>query len=124
MQTFRGQYPVETSELDNAIESAHGYRELHKRLTDDDLPRFQRTFKTYLNQNTIRDIATFHSQLTKQADLIKDRIGTINASLVGVDYNRAGTSGSNRSAPATWRSRNSRRTCGPAPTTPCLRTRR
>ena len=87
MQTFRGQYPVETSELDNAIESAHGYRELHKRLTDDDLPRFQRTFKTYLNQNTIRDIATFHSQLTKQADLIKDRIGTINASLVGVDYN-------------------------------------
>ena len=87
MGDFRRQYPVETSELDNAIESAHGYRELHKRLTEDDLPRFQRTFKTYLNQNTIRDIATFHSQLTRQADLIKDRIGTINASLVGVDYN-------------------------------------
>jgi uncharacterized protein YPO0396 len=87
MQSFRSQYPVETSELDNAIESAHGYRELHKRLTEDDLPRFQRTFKTYLNQNTIRDIAGFHSQLTKQADLIRDRIDTINASLVGVDYN-------------------------------------
>ena len=87
MQSFRSQYPVETSELDNAIESAHGYRELYKRLTDDDLPRFQRTFKTYLNQNTIRDIAGFHSQLTKQADLIRDRIDTINASLVGVDYN-------------------------------------
>ena len=87
MGEFRRQYPVETSELDNAVESAHGYRELHKRLTEDDLPRFQRTFKTYLNQNTIRDIAGFHSQLTKQADLIRDRIGTINASLVGVDYN-------------------------------------
>ena len=87
MQTFRSLYPVETSELDNAVESAHGYRELHKRLTDDDLPRFQRTFKTYLNQNTIRDIAGFHSQLTKQAELIRDRIDTINASLVGVDYN-------------------------------------
>jgi len=87
MQAFRSQYPVETSELDNAIESAHGYRELHKRLIDDDLPRFQRTFKTYLNQNTIRDIAGFHSLLTKQADLIRDRIDTINASLVGVDYN-------------------------------------
>jgi uncharacterized protein YPO0396 len=87
MGDFRRQYPVETSELDNAIESAHGYRELHHRLTDDDLPRFQRTFKTYLNQNTIRDIAGFHSQLTKQADLIRERIDTINASLVGVDYN-------------------------------------
>ena len=87
MGDFRRQYPVETSELDNAVESAHGYRELHKRLTEDDLPRFQRTFKTYLNQNTIRDIAGFHSQLTKQADLIRDRIDTINASLVGVDYN-------------------------------------
>jgi uncharacterized protein YPO0396 len=87
MQAFRSQYPVETSELDNAIESAHGFRELHKRLIDDDLPRFQRTFKTYLNQNTIRDIAGFHSLLTKQADLIRDRIDTINASLVGVDYN-------------------------------------
>ena len=87
MGDFRRQYPVETSELDNAVESAHGYRELHKRLTEDDLPRFQRTFKTYLNQNTIRDIAGFHSQLTKHADLIRDRIDTINASLVGVDYN-------------------------------------
>jgi uncharacterized protein YPO0396 len=87
MGEFRRQYPVETSELDNAVESATGYRELHKRLTDDDLPRFQQQFKTYLNQNTIRDIAGFQSQLNKQADVIRERIDTINASLVGVDYN-------------------------------------
>jgi uncharacterized protein YPO0396 len=87
MGEFRRQYPVETSELDNAVESATGYQELHKRLTDDDLPRFQRQFKTYLNQNTIRDIAGFQSQLNKQADVIRERIDTINSSLVGVDYN-------------------------------------
>jgi uncharacterized protein YPO0396 len=87
MGEFRRQYPVETSELDNAVESAHGYRELHQRLIGDDLPRFQRQFKTYLNQNTIRDIAGFQSQLNKQADLIRERIDTINSSLVGVDYN-------------------------------------
>ena len=87
MTDFRRQYPVETSELDNSVESAGGYRELHKRLTDDDLPRFQRTFKTYLNQNTIRDIAGFQSQLNKQAELIRERIATINRSLVDVDYN-------------------------------------
>jgi len=87
MGDFRRQYPVEASELDNSVESADGYRELHKRLTDDDLPRFQRTFKTYLNQNTIRDIAGFQSQLNKQADLIRERIATINRSLVDIDYN-------------------------------------
>jgi uncharacterized protein YPO0396 len=87
MGEFRGQYPVETEELDAAVEAADGYRELHQRLTEDDLPRFQQQFKTYLNQNTIRDIAGFQSQLNKQAEVIKDRIATINSSLVGVDYN-------------------------------------
>ncbi len=87
MGEFRRQYPVETSELDDSVESADGYRELHGRLTGDDLPRFRRQFKTYLNQNTIRDIAGFQSQLNKQAELIRERIATINTSLVGVDYN-------------------------------------
>ncbi|HYB48843.1 MAG TPA: SbcC/MukB-like Walker B domain-containing protein, partial [Streptosporangiaceae bacterium] len=87
MGEFRSQYPVETEELDAAVEAADGYRELHQRLTDDDLPRFQQQFKTYLNQNTIRDIAGFQSQLNKQAEVIKARIATINESLVGVDYN-------------------------------------
>jgi uncharacterized protein YPO0396 len=87
MGEFRAAYPVETEELDAAVEAAHGYRELNQRLTDDDLPRFQQQFKTYLNQNTIRDIAGFQSQLNKQAEVIRDRIATINKSLVDVDYN-------------------------------------
>jgi uncharacterized protein YPO0396 len=87
MGEFRRQYPVETAELDDSLDSAGGYRELHDRLAGDDLPRFRRQFKTYLNQNTIRDIAGFQSQLNKQAELIRERIATINSSLVGVDYN-------------------------------------
>ena len=87
MGDFRRQYPVETSELDDSVDSADGYRELHGRLTGDDLPRFRRQFKTYLNQNTIRDIAGFQSSLNKQAGLIRERIDTINTSLYGVDYN-------------------------------------
>jgi uncharacterized protein YPO0396 len=87
MLDFRRQYPAETAELDDSVESAGGYRELHGRLTSDDLPRFRQQFKTYLNQNTIRDIAGFQSQLNRQSELIKERIGTINSSLVDVDYN-------------------------------------
>ena len=87
MGEFRRQYPIETAELDDSVASADGYRELHMRLNDDDLPRFQKQFKTYLNQNTIRDIAGFQSQLNKQAEVIRGRIATINESLVDVDYN-------------------------------------
>src|SRR5260370_5777374 len=87
MTSFRNAYPVETAELDSAVEAADGYRELHKRLADDDLPRFQDQFKTYLNQNTIREIAQFQAQLIRQSDLIRERIDTINRSLFDVDYN-------------------------------------
>ena len=87
MGEFRRQYRRRPSELDDSVDSADGYRELHERLTGDDLPRFRRQFKTYLNQNTIRDIATFQSQLNKQAELIRQRIDTINKSLYDVDYN-------------------------------------
>jgi uncharacterized protein YPO0396 len=88
MGEFRRDYPAETTELDASVESAAGFRELHQQLTNDDLPRFQNQFKTYLNQNTIRDIATFQSQLNRQAELIRERIDTINGSLVDVEYNR------------------------------------
>jgi uncharacterized protein YPO0396 len=87
MSNFRNSYPAETAELDASVESAAGFRELHTQLTHDDLPRFQQQFKTYLNQNTIRDIATFQSQLSRQAELIRERIVVINSSLVDVDYN-------------------------------------
>jgi uncharacterized protein YPO0396 len=87
MAEFRRQYPVETTDFDDSVHAASGYRELHQRLVDDDLPRFQEQFKTYLNTNTIRDIASFQSQLNKQGELIRDRVATINGSLIAVDYN-------------------------------------
>ena len=41
MGEFRRQYPAETTELDDSVDSADGYRELYRRLTGDDLPRFR-----------------------------------------------------------------------------------
>jgi uncharacterized protein YPO0396 len=87
MREFRQRYPADTAEMDDSIEAAAEYRVMHGRLRDDDLPRFEVEFKAYLNTNTIRDIATFQSQLTRQLDLIRSRVGTINESLVSIDYN-------------------------------------
>ena len=87
MSDFRSHYPHETVDFDVSIASAGEYRELHRRVADDDLPRFEKEFKDYLNQNTIRDIASFAAQLNKQEKLIRERIETINRSLVDIDYN-------------------------------------
>ncbi len=87
MVDFRRSYSQLTTDMDDSMQSAREYRALRDRIVTDDLPRFEDEFKRYLNTNTIRDIATFHSQLTKQSELIKDRIDTINGSLVDIDYN-------------------------------------
>jgi uncharacterized protein YPO0396 len=87
MSAFRTKYPTETSEFDDSMGSAREYRELHLRVATDDLPRFEREFKNYLNQNTIRDIAGFSAQLNKHERVIRDRVETINESLTSIDYN-------------------------------------
>lgn len=87
MTEFRHRYPAETAEMDDSVEASGDYRDLHRRVADDDLPRFEREFKDYLNQNTIRDIAGFSAKLHAQERDIRERIETINASLEGIDYN-------------------------------------
>lgn len=87
MSRFREAFPTEVAEFDDSLGSAGEFRELHQRVADDDLPRFETDFKTFLNQNTIRDIAGFIGQLNKQEQLIKERIDRINESLTSIDYN-------------------------------------
>ncbi|MEU2916389.1 ATP-binding protein [Streptomyces massasporeus] len=87
MTAFRGRYPVHTAELDNTVESADGYRALHRRLTDEDLPRFEEQFLLYLRTNVIRDIASFQAHLGAQEQQIRERIDVINTSLAGIAYN-------------------------------------
>jgi uncharacterized protein YPO0396 len=87
MSQFRQRHPVTAAELVPSVEAAEEYRALHRRLVSDDLPRFEAQFKSYLNTNTIRDIAGFQGQLNKQLELIKQRITTINQSLEAIDYN-------------------------------------
>jgi uncharacterized protein YPO0396 len=56
-------------------------------LQADDLPRFEGRFKTLLNENTIREVANFQSQLARERQTIKERITEINRSLTQIDYN-------------------------------------
>lgn len=88
MAEFRHQFPTETAEMDASMEAASEYETLLKQLQGDDLPRFEERFKELLNENTIREIANFHSQLNREQDDIKERISKINTSLTEIDFNK------------------------------------
>ncbi|TXT40162.1 MAG: hypothetical protein FD135_1556 [Comamonadaceae bacterium] len=87
MRSFSTRFPVETQELDVSVGSAAEYRSLLQRLVADDLPRFEADFKRSLNENTIREVANFSSQLNKERATIHERIERINQSLTQIDYN-------------------------------------
>src|SRR5207253_6822895 len=63
------------------------YRNMLHNLQADDLPRFEAKFKELLNENTIREVANFQSQLARERETIKERIAHINGSLTQIDYN-------------------------------------
>lgn len=87
MSEFRQQFPLDSAEFDTSLEAAAEYADMLSRLNQDDLPRFEARFKDLLNENTIREIAAFQSQLFKERETIKERILQINASLTEIDFN-------------------------------------
>jgi len=88
MQAFRNDFPLDTQELDAALAALPAFETVLNRLLADDLPRFESKFKELLNENTIREIANFQSQLHRERQDIKDRIDLINRSLRSIDYNQ------------------------------------
>ena len=86
MSDFCNEYELEAREMDVSIEADYEYRTLLQRLQADDLPRFEARFKELLNENTIREIANFQSQLARERSTIIERIAQINDSLHEIEY--------------------------------------
>ena len=87
MTSYKEEFKLETSEVDASINAAFEYRSMLDSLQADDLPRFEARFKELLNENTIREVANFQSQLARERETIKERIAHINKSLTQIDYN-------------------------------------
>lgn len=87
MSQYIHAWPLDTQDVDASLDAAAEYRSMFANLQADDLPRFEQQFKALLNENTIREIATFHGQLNKERQLIRERIDQINRSLVDIEYN-------------------------------------
>lgn len=87
MADFRNRYPNETTDIDAALEAAADYNRLLEQLVSNDLPRFEAHFKESLNQNTIHEVVAFNAFLDSRRQDIVNRIGEINQSLAGIEYN-------------------------------------
>lgn len=87
MRRYREEFSLQTREIDAEVDAADEYRKLLLQLQTDDLPRFEARFKELLNENTIREVANFQSQLNRERQTIHERIGNINQSLTQIDYN-------------------------------------
>ncbi|RJG11159.1 ATP-binding protein [Massilia cavernae] len=87
MQNYVEAWPLDTREVDVSVESIGEFHGMLTALQADDLPRFAGRFKELLNENTIREIAGFQSQLKREREDIRERIDVINKSLQAIDYN-------------------------------------
>lgn len=87
MTEYKKTWVLDTQEVDVNIDAGFEYRNMLNKLKADDLPRFEVRFKELLNENTIREVANFQSQLARERETIKERIARINESLTQIDYN-------------------------------------
>lgn len=87
MTEYKEAWKLETRDVDVSVAAGFEYRAMLDRLRADDLPRFEARFKELLNENTIREVANFQSQLARERETIKERIARINGSLFQIDYN-------------------------------------
>ncbi|CAK0753659.1 ATP-dependent exonuclease SbcCD, C subunit-like protein [Gammaproteobacteria bacterium] len=87
MTEYKDAYRLDTQEVDVNIDACGEYSKMLELLRTDDLPRFEARFKELLNENTIREVANFQSQLNRERETIKERIAQINRSLTKIDYN-------------------------------------
>ncbi|CAG0989763.1 MAG: hypothetical protein OIN86_16300 [Candidatus Methanoperedens sp.] len=78
--------PEETTEVIPNIDFINEFKKFLNKIEREDLPRHKKRFKELLNENVIRDIASFQSILESQEEDIKAKIEALNQSLVTIDY--------------------------------------
>jgi uncharacterized protein YPO0396 len=87
MTEYKEAFRLDTQDVDASVAAGPEYRAMLAQLQTDDLPRFVARFKELLNENTIREVAHFQSQLHRERETIKERVARINDSLTQIDYN-------------------------------------
>jgi len=91
MHEYKNRYSVESKEFDASIESIDDFNVKLAELKKDDLPKFEKKFKSLFKEKTIQKTVMIQEELEHQSAQIKEKIQKINKSLKDIEYN-SGTS--------------------------------
>lgn len=79
-------WTVDTNDLEDTPDAISEYERLHQRITQEDLPRYEQRFKTWLNERVIVNFASFEASLDRQFKAIKESIKELNESLRQIQF--------------------------------------
>lgn len=82
-------WAADSLDLQDSPEFLDEYLALYTRIKDEDLPRHEQRFKTWLNERVIVNFAGFEASLDKQFKSIKASIKELNASLQQIEFHAA-----------------------------------
>ena len=79
-------WTADTLDLQDSPEFLRDYTDLYARIKDEDLPRHEQRFKTWLNERVIVNFASFEASLDKQFKSIKSSVKELNESLKQIEF--------------------------------------
>ncbi len=79
-------WTADTIDLQDSPEFLREYSDLYTRIKDEDLPRHEQRFKTWLNERVIVNFASFEASLDKQFKAIKSSVRELNESLKEIEF--------------------------------------
>jgi uncharacterized protein YPO0396 len=86
MREYARAWPVDTREVDVNMGAAGEFRHMLEAVQAQELPRHLQRFERLLDEETVRGIVGFHSQLEREREQVRERVKAINAALQGIDY--------------------------------------
>lgn len=87
MNFYKGEFQSESKDFDSSIESLEEFREKLNELKKDNLPKWEKKFRSLFREKTIQNIVIVQSELDYQSNEIKSKIDKINSSLKDIEYN-------------------------------------
>jgi len=85
--TFRD-WTFETHKLSKEIDYVNDYLEIYNRIEKEELIKYRKEFKNYLNDNMIKGVSDFKTLLDTQEEQILESIDILNESLKKIDFKK------------------------------------
>jgi len=88
IQTFKD-WTSDTHKLGKEIIYAEDYLDIYCRIESEELTKYQKQFKNYLNDNMIKGVSDFKTLLDTQEEQIHESIEKLNESLKKIDFKKS-----------------------------------